>query len=199
MVWQLSAPTRQKLETTGIFATGLLYVSYLLLPKATFENADASCSVCIASVMCVVSYAPNQLHDITYIGAESMTWSIVEQGTAIVCACLAIVRPLVLCKGRFLKGSDTHETLSSFGTDTPRLGDLEGGDTGNESKRCSTQGSESFIDSAQQRGEHDIAVPRDILQPDTSMIGLAIPMPSDVDTNHHDQRPRGYGGKETRS
>ena len=45
--------------------------------------------------MRIISYAPDHLKDNTYYGVGSMTWSGVEQGIGIVCACLPTLRPLV--------------------------------------------------------------------------------------------------------
>jgi len=45
--------------------------------------------------MRVLAYKPDQLKDSTYSGVGSMTWSQVEQGIGIVCACLPTLRPLL--------------------------------------------------------------------------------------------------------
>ena len=46
--------------------------------------------------MRIISYAPDHLKDNTYWGVGSMTWSEVEQGIGIVCACLPTLRPLLV-------------------------------------------------------------------------------------------------------
>lgn len=45
--------------------------------------------------MRITSYSPDHLKDNTYWGVGSMTWSGVEQGIGIVCACLPTLRPLL--------------------------------------------------------------------------------------------------------
>lgn len=67
-------------------------------------------SVCAASTMRILAYKPHQLKDNTYSGADSLTWSIVEQGIGIVCACLPTLRPLVSCiyTGRSKSGTSKH-------------------------------------------------------------------------------------------
>ena len=65
----------------------------LLLTKIT--KSDVLRSVCVTSIMRIISYAPNHLKDNTYWGVGSMTWSGVEQGIGIVCACLPTLRPLL--------------------------------------------------------------------------------------------------------
>ena len=45
--------------------------------------------------MRIISYSPDHLKDNTYWGVGSMTWSGVEQGIGIICACLPTLRPLL--------------------------------------------------------------------------------------------------------
>ena len=51
-------------------------------------------SVCITSILRVLAYNPNQVKDGTYSTVGTVTWSSVEQGLGIVCACLPTLRPL---------------------------------------------------------------------------------------------------------
>ena len=75
VVWRLNMPIRQRLELSGIFLLGVF--------------------VCGTSVMRITAYHSSQLKDSTFSGVGSMTWSIVEQGVGIVCACLPTLRPLI--------------------------------------------------------------------------------------------------------
>ena len=63
--------------------------------------------------MRVLSYRPRQLADSTYSGVNSMTWSIVEQGIGIVCACLPTLRPLLLRLRPSYFSSRTNDTKDS--------------------------------------------------------------------------------------
>ncbi|KAL8702705.1 MAG: hypothetical protein Q9201_004126 [Fulgogasparrea decipioides] len=101
MVWRLSIAARQKLELSGMFLLGLF--------------------VCITGIMRVLAYKPTQLADSTYSGVGSMTWSIVEQGIGIVCACLPTLRPLM---GSVTPNRSKENTKngSSIGMDSYRPG-----------------------------------------------------------------------------
>ncbi|KAL8868716.1 MAG: hypothetical protein Q9174_004804 [Haloplaca sp. 1 TL-2023] len=110
MVWRLSISSRNKLELSGMFLLGLF--------------------VCIAGVLRVLAYKPTQLADSTYSGVGSMTWSIVEQGIGVVCACLPTLRPLLV---RIVPSHSRQNTKnsSSIGMDNFRGGthhsDMHGG------------------------------------------------------------------------
>lgn len=101
MVWRLNVARRAKLELSGIFLLGLF--------------------VCVASIMRVLAYKPHQLDDSTYSGVESMTWSIVEQGIGIVCACLPTFRPLMGYIASSRSKSNTKNS-SSMGMDNCQSG-----------------------------------------------------------------------------
>lgn len=63
-------------------------------------------SVCIVSLLRIISFDVSDRRDPTYTQVPSSTWSSVEQGVAIVCACLPTLRPLRrLCGGRFRRDS----------------------------------------------------------------------------------------------
>ena len=51
-------------------------------------------SVCASSILRVLAYNPNQVKDGTYSTVGTVTWSSIEQGLGIVCACLPTLRPL---------------------------------------------------------------------------------------------------------
>jgi len=65
--------------------------------------------------MRIVSYDPKHLKDNTYAGVGSMTWSQVEQGIGILCACLPTFRPLVmrLFPNRSTKGGAHDQSRNS--------------------------------------------------------------------------------------
>ena len=95
MVWQLNIRIKIRLELSAIFLLGVLYVFSQCLIFDWVELSNRSNSVCATSVMRIIAYHPNQLKDSTYHGVGSMTWSIVEQGIGISCACLPTLRPLI--------------------------------------------------------------------------------------------------------
>ncbi|KAL4923821.1 uncharacterized protein BDV17DRAFT_301564 [Aspergillus undulatus] len=74
MVWYMRTSRRQKVLLTGIFSMGGL--------------------VCIVSLLRIVSFDAADRSDPTYTQIPSSTWSSVEQGVGIVCACLPTLRPL---------------------------------------------------------------------------------------------------------
>ena len=65
--------------------------------------------------MRIISYNGMQLKDMMYAGVDVMTWSIVEQSIGIVCACLAIIRPLIWCSRIKTRRDKTHDSWSSCG------------------------------------------------------------------------------------
>ncbi len=60
----------------------------------TATGTDALGSVCIASILRVLAFNADQIADGTYSTVGTVTWSSVEQGLGIVCACLPTLRPL---------------------------------------------------------------------------------------------------------
>ena len=58
------------------------------------QEADVCISVCVTSILRVLAYNPDQVIDGTYSTVGTVTWSSVEQGLGIVCACLPTLRPL---------------------------------------------------------------------------------------------------------
>ncbi|KAL4941124.1 hypothetical protein BDV06DRAFT_223418 [Aspergillus oleicola] len=74
MVWHMCTSLRQKVLLTGIFGMGGF--------------------VCIVSLLRIISFDSADRTDPTYTQIPSSTWSSVEQGTGIVCACLPTLRPL---------------------------------------------------------------------------------------------------------
>lgn len=99
MVWSLRITMKQKLVLSSIFALGLLYALPSPLPFPLHKNIAnpnplPSTSVCVTSILRVLAYNPSQVIDGTYSTVGTVTWSAVEQGLGIVCACLPTVRPL---------------------------------------------------------------------------------------------------------
>ena len=103
--------------------------------------------------MRVLAYHPSQLADNTYSGVGSMTWSIVEQGIGIVCACLPTLRPLMAFTMRDRRQRNTKKN-SSIGMDTYRSGTvrLETG-TGAKSSWKPAYDSESTVGFARLQDE----------------------------------------------
>ncbi|KAL4810186.1 hypothetical protein BDV18DRAFT_54216 [Aspergillus unguis] len=74
MVWRMRLDTRRKVLLTGVFLMGGF--------------------VCIVSLLRILSFDSADRTDPTYTQIPSSTWSSVEQGTGIICACLPTLRPL---------------------------------------------------------------------------------------------------------
>ncbi|OJJ00155.1 hypothetical protein ASPVEDRAFT_149127 [Aspergillus versicolor CBS 583.65] len=88
MVWRMRTSRRQKVLLTGIFLMGSF--------------------VCVVSLLRIISFDVSDRRDPTYTQVPSSTWSSVEQGIGIVCACLPTLRPLrrlCACGGRFRRDS----------------------------------------------------------------------------------------------
>ena len=126
--------------------------------------------------MRVLAYNASQVHDMTYYGVESMTWSIVEQGVGIVCACLPILRPLLrpLLRPFHEKcyRNKGRQTLQSFGLCDLSSTTLEGsyqGMTARNSRSC-----QSTIKPTKSCDEKSIAPSVETWRSSWSPIGLAI-------------------------
>lgn len=65
-----------------------------LLLSFNKRGIDIITSVCIASVLRVLAFNADQIADGTFSTVGTVTWSSVEQGLGIVCACLPTLRPL---------------------------------------------------------------------------------------------------------
>ncbi|KAL2854877.1 hypothetical protein BJY01DRAFT_243527 [Aspergillus pseudoustus] len=74
MVWRMKMSKRRRFLLTGIFGMGGF--------------------VCIVSLLRIVSFSRSNRSDPTFTQIDSSTWSSVEQGVGIVCACLPTLRPL---------------------------------------------------------------------------------------------------------
>ncbi|KAJ5942015.1 hypothetical protein N7516_002183 [Penicillium verrucosum] len=92
MVFQLQLRLSQKLTVLGIFLLGGLCV--YLSPTPT-EYKLIEDSVCVASVMRVVTLNIFENNDISYSIMEAATWTFVEPCVGIICACLPTMRPLL--------------------------------------------------------------------------------------------------------
>jgi hypothetical protein len=114
--------------------------------------------------MRIIAYKPNQLKDNTYSGVGSMTWSIVEQGIGIVCACLPTLRPVISCM--YTKRSKNHskEGSSSIGMDNFRSGTVHSEKTtpGKSAFRPATYESESTVGFARLHDEESAMSPADV-------------------------------------
>lgn len=141
-----------------------------LVPKA-----DPLHSVCVASVMRIIAYKPNQLADNTYSGVESMTWSIVEQGIGIVCACLPTLRPLLSCMyPRGSKNAKSKES-SGLGMDNFRSGTMHSEvTTPGKSAWKPAYDSESTVGFARLQDDGEAMSPADVQRSVYAPIGAAI-------------------------
>lgn len=151
----------------------------MLFPQDVTET-DPSYSVCIASVMRIVSYSPSHLKDNTYYGVGSMIWSGVEQGIGIVCACLPTLRPLVsYIHPRGSKNSKGKEG-SSIGMDNfTRSGTAhsEMNAPGKSAWKAAAYDSESTVGFARLHDEEGVMSPADVqraVYAPTGPIGAAI-------------------------
>ncbi|KAI4202283.1 MAG: hypothetical protein LQ350_002667 [Teloschistes chrysophthalmus] len=126
MVWRLSITARQKTEISGMFLLGLF--------------------VCVAGILRVLAYHPTQLADSTYSGVGSMTWSIVEQGIGVVCACLPTLRPLMGSISPSRSKENTKNN-SGIGMDNFRGGTIrsEVGNSGRSAWKPGAYDSESTV------------------------------------------------------
>lgn len=105
-----------------------------------------------------------------------MTWSIVEQGIGIVCACLPTLRPLISCGyPRGSKNSKSKEG-SSIGMDNFRSGTVhsEIKTPGKSVWKPSSHDSESTVGFAQLQDEEGVMSPADIQRSVYAPIGAAI-------------------------
>ena len=142
-----------------------------------FPDAYHEYSVCIASIMRVVSYKGVQLNDMTYAGVDSMTWSIVEQSMGIVCACLAIIRPLVWRSRINIRRDKARDSWSSCGMrvlTSVNLGTFEDAIAGDRSSCNSTSDSDSTVTLAELEDGQNIATPAEIPQLGDATIGIAL-------------------------
>lgn len=144
--------------------------------RAMSPNANCAYSACIVSVIRVVSYKDTQLNDMTHAGVDSMTWSIVEQGIEIVCACLAITRPL-FGYNRRVRRDKARDSWNSCGmrTLTPvRLRDSEDTIAWDKYFCNSTSDTDSIVTPAEVEDGQAIALPAQILRVWDANIGIAI-------------------------
>lgn len=96
------------------------------------NEANPISSVCVAGILRVLAYHPTQLADSTYSGVGSMTWSIVEQGIGVVCACLPTLRPLMESMSP-RRSKENTKNNSNIGMDTFR-GNTIRSDVGNSGR-----------------------------------------------------------------
>ena len=115
--------------------------------------------------MRIISYEPSHLKDNTYYGVGSMTWSIVEQGIGIFCACLPTLRPLLIYV--YPKGSRTNKTQegSSMGMDNFRrsgTGHSEISAPGKSAWESPPYDSESTVGFARLNDDEGVLSPADV-------------------------------------
>ena len=152
-----------------------------LSPQNMME-VDALHSVCVTSVMRIISYSPSHLKDNTYWGVGSMTWSGVEQGIGIVCACLPTLRPLlsyIYPKG--IKSSKAHEGSSIDMNNFRRSGIVhsEINVPGKSAWEAATYDSESTVGFARLHDDDAALSPADVQRSVYAPIGAAISTTAD--------------------
>ena len=140
-------------------------------------ETDLSHSVCVTSVMRIISYSPDHLKDNTYGGVVSMTWSGVEQGIGIVCACLPTLRPLldyIHLKGA--KSSRAQESDSYHMNSFRRSGIVhsELSAPGKSAWEHDTRDGQSLAGFARLRDEEEVMSPADIQRSVYAPIRAAI-------------------------
>lgn len=154
MVWRLNIAPRQKIELSAIFLLGLF--------------------VCITGIMRVLAYHPSQLADNTYSGVGSMTWSQVEQGIGIVCACLPTLRPLMSYITPSRSRSNTKNS-SSIKMDNYRSGTARSEiGTGAKSPWKPTSDSESTVGFARLQDDEQPLSAADVQRSVYAPIGNAV-------------------------
>lgn len=140
-------------------------------------ETDLSHSVCATSVMRIISYSPDHLKDNTYWGVGSMTWSGVEQGIGIVCACLPTLRPLLDyihpkgAKNSRAQESDSYH-MNSFRRS--RIVHSELSAPGKPAWEYDARDSESLVGFARLRDEEGVMSPADIQRSVYAPIRAAI-------------------------
>ena len=127
--------------------------------------------------MRVLAYKPHQLNDSTYSGVGSMTWSIVEQGIGIVCACLPTLRPLFQYVNPH-SNKDKSRNSSSIGMDNLRSGTVRSDiATGAKSPWQPACDSESTVGFARLQDDEVAMSPADIQRSVYAPIGVAVSTP----------------------
>ncbi|KAI9675382.1 MAG: hypothetical protein M1817_001286 [Caeruleum heppii] len=74
LVWKLHITKKQKIALVGVFLLGGF--------------------TCVASIIRVPTLEEVEFFDSTWTSANTLVWTIIEVGLAIVCACLPVMRPL---------------------------------------------------------------------------------------------------------
>ena len=100
-----------------------------------------------------------------------MTWSIVEQGIGVVCACLPTFRPLMICCG----GNRTRNRTKESGSSGIGMDSYKGSAIDDMSKAWkSTLDSESTVGFARLDDEDRVMTPADVQKSVYAPIGAAI-------------------------
>ncbi|KAL2860649.1 hypothetical protein BJX68DRAFT_90142 [Aspergillus pseudodeflectus] len=126
MVWRMRMSRRRRLLLTGIFGMGGF--------------------VCVVSLLRIISFNQANRDDPTFTQIYSSTWSSVEQGVGIVCACLPTLRPLRRLWTDMRKRGSTGTGTATSKRDKDNLSSPP------ESKRSSRCASERSHESALELG-----------------------------------------------
>ncbi|KAI9875186.1 MAG: hypothetical protein M1830_008779 [Pleopsidium flavum] len=99
MVWKLQTDRANKVALTAIFGLGFLYVSsspcYVSrqhLPLISLVSSSSS--VCIVSIVRLITLVSVSYTDITYSVVDALIWSMLEPALGVTLACLPVMRPL---------------------------------------------------------------------------------------------------------
>ena len=147
-----------------------------LFPPKTTE-ADVLRSVCVTSIMRIISYSPDHLKDNTYWGVGSMTWSGVEQGIGIVCACLPTLRPLlsyIYPKGMKSSKAQGGSSIDMNNFRRSGIAHSELSAPGKSAWEPATYDSESTVGFARLHDEEAAMSPADVQRSVYAPIGAAI-------------------------
>ncbi|MCJ1254431.1 hypothetical protein MMC24_002246 [Lignoscripta atroalba] len=83
MVWKLQTPRANKIVLTGIFGLGFFFL------------ASLPSSICIISIVRLITLVGVSYTDITYSVVDALIWSMLEPALGITLACLPVMRPLL--------------------------------------------------------------------------------------------------------
>ncbi|KAJ0426095.1 hypothetical protein BJY00DRAFT_124647 [Aspergillus carlsbadensis] len=145
MVWRMRMSRRRRLLLTGIFGMGGF--------------------VCVVSLLRIISFNRANRDDPTFTQIYSSTWSSVEQGVGIVCACLPTLRPLRRL-WTYIRKPGSAETAN---------GDKDNSYSPPESKRSSGSASEQSTELALELGDGHGNSERPWLCDGEPGIGLSLP------------------------
>lgn len=127
--------------------------------------------------MRITSYEPSHLKDNTYWGVDSMTWSGVEQGIGVFCACLPTLRPLISYRYSKRSKNSKSKEQSSIGMDDFRLSENADSELNAPEKSAwkpAAYDSESTTEFARLHDDDEVMSPADVQRSVDAQTGAAI-------------------------